>query len=335
MTPRKLLAAVALAAAALVPATSHAQAFRAYLSSHGIDNPACSLASPCRLLPAALTAVAPGGEVWMLDSANYNSTQVLVQKSVTILAVPGAVGSVVAANGSAIAVDFAGVKVVLRNLVIVPLPGGGGTNGVYMATGAALTVENCLISNLPGSGIAVQGASSVRVVDSIVRDNTNHGIYVFDGPRATIVRSTVSGNTNMGIAVSGTLAGTTTTADIAESTIDGNLHGVWASSTNATATVSVSLRENRIVGNIFDGAVAESGGAAVTISASNNLLAGNQMGLEAFAAGSRLWASGNMVAGNSGTGLRNSGGLFESAGNNAVRNNGQDTIGVITPVARR
>jgi hypothetical protein len=32
-------------------------------------------AAPCRLLPAALAAVASGGEVWMLDSANYNTAR--------------------------------------------------------------------------------------------------------------------------------------------------------------------------------------------------------------------------------------------------------------------
>ena len=38
----------------------------------------------------------------MLDSANYNTGPVNVTKSVTILAVPGALGSVVATGGDAI-----------------------------------------------------------------------------------------------------------------------------------------------------------------------------------------------------------------------------------------
>jgi hypothetical protein len=73
-------------------------------------------------LPAALAAVADGGEVWMLDSANYNVAPVNISKSVTILAVPGAVGSVVATAGHAININTVGVKVVLRNLTIVPAP---------------------------------------------------------------------------------------------------------------------------------------------------------------------------------------------------------------------
>ncbi len=335
MISPKALAALALAGALFLPATASAQAFRTYLSSRGVDNPACSLLAPCRLLPAALDAVASGGEIWMLDSANYNTATVFVVKSVTILAVPGALGSVVATNGSAIVVEFPAAKVVLRNLVMVPLPATGATNGVFLSTGSALTVDNCLIANLPGHGIFARGDITVRVIDSTVRDNAGHGLGLENGARATVVRSTFSGNANFGIAVSGTLAGTTTTADVSESTLDGNLHGLWASSTQATAIVSVSLRENRIVRNTFNGAIAESGGAAVTISASSNLFASNQMGIEAFAAGSKVWASGNTVGGNSGTGLRNSGGVFESAGNNAVRNNGQESIGTITMVAKR
>jgi hypothetical protein len=74
--------------------------FRAYLASDGSDASPCTLGAPCRLLPAALAAVADGGEIWMLDSANYNAGQVDVTKSVAILAIPGALGSVVATGGA-------------------------------------------------------------------------------------------------------------------------------------------------------------------------------------------------------------------------------------------
>jgi oligopeptide/dipeptide ABC transporter ATP-binding protein len=101
------------------------------------------------LLPAALAAVADGGQVWILDSANYNVAPVSITKSVTILAVPGAIGSLVATAGNAIDINTAGVKVVLRNLLIGPLPGGGGVDGIHMLAGSALTVENCVIGNMP------------------------------------------------------------------------------------------------------------------------------------------------------------------------------------------
>jgi len=100
-------------------ASAHAQLFRAYLSGSGSDTNPCTLVAPCRLLPAALNAVASGGEIWMLDSANYNSSTVNITKSVSILAIPGVVGSIVAVNsGHAITINNAGAKVALRDLVI-------------------------------------------------------------------------------------------------------------------------------------------------------------------------------------------------------------------------
>src|SRR6476659_4072782 len=99
MNARKLLGPIGMLVAILSCAPAHAQVFRAYVASDGNDANPCTLQQPCRLLPAALTVVADGGEIWMLDSANYNTGQVNVTKSVTILAIPGAVGSVVATSG--------------------------------------------------------------------------------------------------------------------------------------------------------------------------------------------------------------------------------------------
>ena len=93
-----------LLATLLLSTTANAQLFRTYVASDGNDANPCTLPAPCRLLPAALTAVASGGEIWMLDSANYNTATVTIGKSVSILAVPGAVGSVVAIGGPAISI---------------------------------------------------------------------------------------------------------------------------------------------------------------------------------------------------------------------------------------
>jgi parallel beta-helix repeat protein len=327
--------AAMLLAFSLGCATAHAQLFRAYLAPGGSDSNPCTLSSPCRLLPAALTAVQGGGEIWMLDSANYNVGPVDIAKSVTILAVPGALGSVVAAGGPAIVIATGGVRVALRNLVIVPLPGAGGTDGIHMTLGAGLNVEDCLVARLPGSGISVSGASSVRITNTTIRDNAVAGVLLQDGARATLTRATVSGNNN-GVLVSATAAGTLTTADIADSTVDANSsNGVTALSSNGTAVVKVSVRSSRAVRNAANGLVAFSDfGAAVTLSASDNIISNNGTGIGAFSAGSKAWAAGNVVSDN-GTGFWNgTGSVFESAGNNAVRNNGSDTFGPIGVVSK-
>jgi hypothetical protein len=335
MTRHTILRGALVLVALLSPAAAHALLFRAYVASDGSDVNPCTLPAPCRLLPAALDAVADGGEIWMLDSANYNAAPVNVAKSVTILAIPGALGSVVATGGNAINISTAGVKVVLRNLVIVPLPGGGGQHGIEMTAGDRLTVDDCLIAGLPQYGIHVNTPAIVRVVQSTVRDNAVHGLAAKSGSRTTIARSMFSGNGHTNILALGEST-STTTADISGSTSDGGFFGIYGLSTAATAAVSVSVRDSRVVRSTTFGILSNStAGASVALSASNTLVSNNASGIGAYNAGGKVWMSGNTVSDN-GLGLDSAGGgTFESAGDNAVRNNTTNSSGPITPVARK
>ena len=325
---------LALGLGLLMSAGAQAQAFRTYLSGSGNDANPCTLVAPCRLLPAAIAAVIDGGEVWMLDSANYNSGPVNVNKSVTILAIPGALGSVVALGGNAINIATAGVKVALRNLVIVPYVGGGGTYGIIMTAGASLTADKCLIANLPEAGIHVSAnGASVLVMDTVIKGNGGSGLYVGNGAHATVTRATISGNGSTGVVAQG--SGGTTTADITDSTMDANTQGVVANSTAPAASVKVSVRNSQVVRNSNFGLLAiANGGGAPTLSASNNIISNNNTGLAAWGTGTKVWASGNTVSDNV-TGLQNSNSaVFESAGDNAVRNNGTNASGAISAIPK-
>lgn len=189
---RRVVLAVVLLAAMLGASSAQAQIFRAYLASGGSDANPCTLQQPCRLLPAALSAVASGGEIWMLDSANFNSATVTVNKAVSILAVPGAVGSVVALNGPALIVG-GGVKVALRNVVVTPLVGGGGTDGIQVTGGAHLQLEESVIANHSGSGVAVLFGKAV-IFGTTLRNNTAWGVRVEGGSQGEISRSNLVGN---------------------------------------------------------------------------------------------------------------------------------------------
>ena len=219
MNARRVACRIAALLALAAPA--QAQIFRAYLESTGSDANPCTLQQPCRLLPAALAAVADGGEVWMLDSANYNAAQVDVTKSVTILAVPGALGSLVATGGGdAIFINTPGVKVALRNLVIVHLT--SSANGVNFSQGAELHVSGCEISGMQTRGIfasAAGGKATIR--DTILRDNTLYGVHFAGGITAAVDRVQVRNN------ATGILA-TTSQVTIANSVIVGNSTGVNA-----------------------------------------------------------------------------------------------------------
>jgi len=330
----RILSRSLLALLAVFATSAHAQFFRTYLALDGSDANPCTLQQPCRLLPAALAAVAAGGEIWLLDAANYNTATVNITKSVTILAVPGVVGSVVATGGPAISIATAGVKVALRNLVIVPLPGTGGTSGVVMTLGAMLTVENCLIANLSGYGIVVSNPAEVRVVDTTIRGTSSIGVQVSGGAKAVITRAVVGDTGSVGLRAEGDVAGTTTTLDIIGSTVETSSHGVSAYSDNATGALKVSVSDSLIARNANQGvSVYSTAGAPVSVAVTNNRIVNNgTVGIYAQGEGVKVWASANTVS-NNGSGLSNSGAIFETAGNNAVRNNfSSNTSGSITAV---
>jgi hypothetical protein len=165
-----LLAAISFAAT-----SANAQLFRSYLSLSGSDSNPCTLPAPCRLLPAALAAVADGGEIWMLNSANYNAAAVgavTINKGVKILAIPGEMGSVLGANGDALIINAPGKDVTLRNLVVLNF--GGGINGINIQNADAVHIEKTTVHDFAdpaGSCILMNVSTTVRlfVVDSFLR----------------------------------------------------------------------------------------------------------------------------------------------------------------------
>jgi hypothetical protein len=258
---------------------AQAQIFRAYLASDGSDANPCTLVAPCRLLPVAVTAVASGGEIWMLDSANYNTGTVTIDRSVSILAVPGAVGSLVAINGgSAIGITADGIAVALRNVVIGPVAGATpGTHGVHMTGASNLTIENSLIRNVPGRGILVVGTGVLKVSDSTLRDNGSYAIELIDGARGTIASTRVLDN-GVGIVVRGLTGGTVTTATVSDTVFSGGAEGPVAATYTAGATARISVTRCTIQRTTFAfGAIADAGGTAV-ISIGGSLVAENTYG---------------------------------------------------------
>jgi hypothetical protein len=298
--------------AAFSCASVNAASFRAYLSSTGSDANPCTVSQPCRLLPAALNAIIDGGEVWMLDSANYNSGPVNVTKSASILAIPGAVGSVVALGGPAFNIATAGVSVSLRNLMIVPFPASGGTHGIVMTDGNSLTVQETLIANLPGGGIDVNALAGTRVkiMDSVIRNNGAIGVYLRGGAIADISNSKITGN-SYGVLVEGSVASTITTAAVNDSDLSSNSVGIyaWAYISGSTARWT-----------------------AIRTTASNN---GYGFGCSGSTGTTSCTVGYSMASGNSTIGFYNTGATstFRSLGNNIVIDNGTNVVGTITPLA--
>src|SRR4051812_35357585 len=194
--PMKRVARIAsaLLAALLMSGAAQAQLFRAYLSVSGNDAGPCTVASPCRLLPAAVNAVAAYGEIWILDSANYNAGTVNITKSVSILAVPGAVGSFVAsAGGPALTVTDASVN--LRNVVIMNNALSWGGDGVQVSNGFLDLAESQI--SAPLSGITATN-STVHVHHSIFRES-NSAIVSYGSSTVEVSSSHFSSLSNAGL----------------------------------------------------------------------------------------------------------------------------------------
>jgi hypothetical protein len=95
--------AVLLVAVCLSPlAAATATAQRTFVSGQGVDNPSCSIVSPCRGFAAAVAATASGGEVIVVDSAGYG--QVTITQSVSIIAPAGIYSGVSVMSGIGIEV---------------------------------------------------------------------------------------------------------------------------------------------------------------------------------------------------------------------------------------
>jgi len=302
---------VSLAAALLLSTAANAQLFRAYLAIDGNDANPCTLPAPCRLLPAALAAVQSGGEVWMLDSANYNTGTVGINKSVTILAVPGVLGSVISSSGNALTINGAGIDVTLQNL----------------------NIRNSLSGDI---GVNIVNASSVTIKDCSIfgfNSNPSHlGIWMNTG--ATGTKLTLTGttlrNNSRGLAVNGNGRAT-----VSRSSIIGNGIGLWSTSNTGISVIHVS--DTVATGNGTAFAASGSSGAfnsylyASRVTATENTVA--------FSADGGITAYvvvGDSLVTNNGTGFSNTSGAngaFQTRGNNTVTGNTTNVNGTVTAQA--
>jgi hypothetical protein len=303
----RLTRLLACGAALLAPLAAHAGLFRAYLSVSGNDANACTVVAPCRLLPAALAAVNDGGEIWMMDSANFNTAPVTIDKSVSILAVPGVIASMVASGGPALSISGAGIKVSLRNLLVVNFS--AGTSGIVFSEGSLLTVDGCEIHGLPNDGIAASAFNSKVVVkNTVVRGNGGNGITVNESLKvqienvhalgnggsgidlensahASVVDSMAAGN-SFGIHVGADTNGSTTQAAIERSVLDNNSNAGIHLRSQATGTgVQVVSKRNTVVANGFAIDMNAVASSFVTLTLDRNTLAGSDLAIEAGGAG--------------------------------------------------
>ncbi len=230
-----------LTALAVLP--TQAQIFRAYLSTAGNDANPCTLPAPCRLIPAAINAVASGGEIWILEPGNYNTAEVAIGKPMTIRAMPGIVASFVAPAGQSAFVVNSSTKVGLFGLTFGSIAGAGaGLNGVSAGQFTQVSIEDCTFQGLQGSGVRVEGLQGIARISNSTFLNNGAGVTASSGGQTAITGSRFTGN-GFGVSVDAQLF-EFTVATITDSVIAAGGVGVAvnASGSGGTSTGSAILR---------------------------------------------------------------------------------------------
>jgi hypothetical protein len=160
----------------MLPTISAQAQSRVFVGAQGSDSNPCTFARPCRTFQHAHDVVAANGEIDVLDPAGYGA--VTITKSISIqghdfsgiTTGPGVQGITIVAGPND--------KIILRGLLI---DGAGvGATGIAFFAGGSLAIENCVVRNFAGYGIAMvpTAATSVLMSNTLVADNANHGIYV-------------------------------------------------------------------------------------------------------------------------------------------------------------
>jgi hypothetical protein len=262
---------------------------RTYVSGLGRDGNPCTPSSPCQTFEAALVRTVAGGEIYVLDSANYGA--VTINKAVSITS-EGAVAGVVATSGAGIIIAAgAGDVINLRGLDIDG--GGSGGIGIQFSSGQSLNIQKSTVRGFQNSGISFgpNGPGTLFITDTTVTNNANNGIsvtsngsvvsgainrvtasrngtgiLVYGGNASVTIIDTVAGSNNYGIGASssavmvrnctvsnnaiGIAADQAAIVRVGQSTVTAN--GTGWQATNGAQVQSYS--NNNVGGNTTDGA---------------------------------------------------------------------------------
>jgi len=245
-----------------------------FVSGKGTDAGTCdSPAEPCRTFQFALGQTSPGGEIKVLDPADYRA--VTIAKSVSITGVEGA--SIDNRAGTAITINAGPDDTV--NLSHLILDGfSTALRGVMLNSGGSLTITDCIIRDFTTRGITLQpkGTTAFEIADLIV-SRTGAGIEV-DPQQAGKAHGTLThvlmNQNGTGIVIAGpvaVLAVASTAADnnhgfdvapgavlrLAHSVSSGNDLGIFV----VTGGTGESAGDNFIDGNArdFDGTLTKFG----------------------------------------------------------------------------
>jgi hypothetical protein len=312
-----IVVAAGLALATVLPAVSaQAQATRTFVSAAGSDSNNCiNTMTPCRHFQTAYNAMPNGGEIDVLDPANYGALTVTHKLSIvgrgwaTLSPVSGAAAITINA-GSSDTIAISGVQI----------DGAGTTssNGIVFNAGGSLTVADCVAQNFSGSGLTgngirmqpTSGTISFAITNTIVSNNGGNAIF-YQPPSGSatatgVIDHVVATNNYYGVVIDTFGGGSTTVA------------------------ISNSIASN----NVGSGIVLENGSAALAVSIDNTSINSNAYGISANNT-PKVTLGRSVITANTNFGINNgtSPNTFYSYGDNRINENATDINGAINSLA--
>jgi len=342
-----------LAALIVLSAASAGAAQRTFVSVNGSDANGCTVLAPCRSFSVALTHTDPNGELIVLDSGAYG--QVTVTQAVTIEAPAGVFAGIsVFATFNGIDVNAPGKTVTLRGLSI---NGQGGDVGINVAAVGALRIDRCRVSNMGQQAVKIV-AGNVVITDSYLSDNGHDGIWAlgvvdvlvertvstrnlsgsafFAGARATLRNVSLTSNQFYGVYAEAGPTATPTYVRADEVTVAYNQQQGLQVVGLVSSFGSVVISRSTILANGANGVNVLGLSGPVDATVSESTLSNHPNAWPAIAsngAGAKVVVTRSTVTDNGSFAFYQlSGGLFESAVTNTVRNNnggGPQTLGTI------
>ncbi len=304
------LLVIALATGFALSPASSASWTRAWVASAGVDGSACGpIVTPCRTLSGALTNVAAGAEIDVVDAGDYTSGAgpVLISKSVSIVNDGAGVAAVQAASGANAFTIAAGPSdnVSIRGFTIEG--GGVGANGVEFDSGAGLTLVNCVIRRFNQNGVLLAPISG--------------------SPKIAISHVIASENASVGISYLPASGSATAAIDIASSATNENTWGISINATNSTGGFQANLAKDIADNNAADGIYAQGAVAATAVVFVDRSQA-NANGLAGLVnAGQSTVLLSRSVLSQNGVGIDASSATVYSYSDNRINRNGLDIKG--------
>jgi predicted outer membrane repeat protein len=246
----------------------------------GSDVNTCGLASACRTFNRALSFLAAGAELIVLDSGGYGPF--VVSRAVSVVVPMGVYAGITASSGDAVTVS-ADVSdlVTLRGLTINSQ---GGTNGIRFVSGGELDVESCSVIGF-SDGIRAEGPGGLSIRDTQLRNATSEAVHLLppSPAQAALLRCRIE---DSGSGLSLSAAGS---ASLVDSVVSGN-----SGSAISCSAGEISVADCLITGNGTGAAASGTG----TVRISDSCVTDNTTGLAQSGSGTLLSRGDNTVEGN-------------------------------------